>query len=214
MKKIIVFLFSLFIGLQSFAQFFEANKQVFKSPQLDQVIAKTKTVAILPFTAKISYKKMPKGMTLESLKEEEKTLSQQMQQGMYTYLLRKSDDYSVSFQDVNRTNAILKKTGIYENLSEILEDSLCKVLNVDAVIKSTWNYEKTGSEAGAIASTLLLGMSKAVATGSIVMQINEKEKGDMVWRFYKEMNEGAFSNANEVMERMMRKIGRNFPFEK
>jgi len=214
MKKFIVLLLTLFIGFQSFAQFFESNKQVFKSPQLDQVIAKTKTVAILPFSAKISYKKMPKGMTLESLKEEEKTLSQQMQQGMYTYLLRKSDDYSVSFQDVNRTNAILKKVGIYENLSEVLEDSLCKVLNVDAVIKSTWNYEKTGSEAGAIASSLLLGMSKAVATGSIVMQINEKEKGDMVWRFYKEMNEGAFSNANEVMERMMRKIGRNFPFEK
>jgi len=214
MKKFIVLLLTLFIGFQSFAQFFESNKQVFKSPQLDQVIAKTKTVAILPFSAKISYKKMPKGMTLESLKEEEKTLSQQMQQGMYTYLLRKSDDYSVNFQDVNRTNAILKKVGIYENLSEVLEDSLCKVLNVDAVIKSTWNYEKTGSEAGAIASSLLLGMSKAVATGSIVMQINEKEKGDMVWRFYKEMNEGAFSNANEVMERMMRKIGRNFPFEK
>jgi len=214
MKKLIVLLLTLFIGFQSFAQFFESNKQVFKSPQLDQVIAKTKTVAILPFSAKISYKKIPKGMTLESLKEEEKTLSQQMQQGMYTYLLRKSDDYSVSFQDVNRTNSLLKKVGIYENLSEVLEDSLCKVLNVDAVIKSTWNYEKTGSEAGAIASSLLLGMSKAVATGSIVMQINEKEKGDMVWRFYKEMNEGAFSNANEVMERMMRKIGRNFPFEK
>jgi len=214
MKKLIAFLSIIVIGLQGFAQFFESNKQVFKSPQLDLVIAKTKTVAILPFSAKISYKKMPKGMTLESIKEEEKTLSQQMQQGMYTYLLRKSDDYSVSFQDVSRTNALLKKNGIYDNLSDILEDSLCKVLQVDAIIKSTWNYEKTGSEAGAIASALLLGMSKAVATGSIVLQINEKDKGEMVWRFYKEMNEGAFSNANEVMERMMRKIGRNFPFEK
>ncbi len=214
MKKLIAFLSIIVIGLQGFAQFFESNKQVFKSPQLDLVIAKTKTVAILPFSAKISYKKMPKGMTVESIKEEEKTLSQQLQQGMYTYLLRKSDDYSVSFQDVSRTNAMLKKNGIYDNLSDILEDSLCKVLQVDAIIKSTWNYEKTGSEAGAIASALLLGMSKAVATGSIVLQINEKDKGEMVWRFYKEMNEGAFSNANEVMERMMRKIGRNFPFEK
>jgi hypothetical protein len=29
----------------------------------------------------------------------------------------------------------------------------------------------------------------------------------------KEMDEGTFSSANELMERMMRKVGRNFPFE-
>jgi hypothetical protein len=36
----------------------------------------------------------------------------------------------------------------------------------------------------------------------------------LVWRMAKEMDEGTFSSANELMERMMRKVGRNFPFDK
>jgi hypothetical protein len=87
-------------------------------------------------------------------------------------------------------------------------------LNVDVVIKSNWSYEKTGSEAGAIASALVFGFSKGVASGLLVMQIYGSKNSDIVWRMSKEMNESAFSSANELMERMMRKVGRNFPFEK
>ena len=157
---------------------------------------------------------MPKGVTVENIKEEEKVASIQMQEGMYTYLLRKSNDYSVSFQDVSRTNALLKKAGIFDNLDEVLADSICKVLGVDAVLKSTWTYEKTGSEAGAIISTLAFGVAKGVASGSLVLQLYGAKDGELAWRFYKEMNESAFSSASQLMERMMRKVGRNFPFEK
>ena len=38
--------------------------------------------------------------------------------------------------------------------------------------------------------------------------------GELLWRFYKEMNEDVMSSANAVMERMMRKVSRNFPYEK
>jgi hypothetical protein len=192
----------------------EASKQEFKSPNLKGLIANAKIVAILPFKANISYKKMPKGVTVENIKEEEKISSTSMQEGMYTYLLRKASDYSVSFQDVGRTNALLKKAGIYDNLDEILPDSICRVLNVDAVIKSNWTYEKTGSEAAAIITGLAFGVSKGVATGSLILQVYGAKDGELAWRFYKEMNEYASSSANQVMERMMLKVGRNFPFKK
>ena len=136
-----------------------------------------------------------------------------MQEGMFTYLLRKSDKYSVQFQDIQRTNALLKQKGIFDNLDEILPDSLCKILNVDAVIKCTYGYEKTGSEAGAIVSAVLIGNGKT-GSGGLTMQINDKKQGELVWRFYKEMNESITSNANEIMDRMMRKVSRNFPYEK
>ena len=192
----------------------EANKQEFKSPNLKSLIYNAKTVAILPFKANISYKKMPKGVSIENIKEEEKIASTSLQDGMYTYLLRKSNDYSVSFQDVGRTNALLKKAGIYDNIDEILADSICKVLNVDAIIKSNWTYEKTGSETAAIITALAFGVSKGVATGSLILQVYGAKDGDLAWRFYKEMNESAFSSANQLMERMMLKVGRNFPFKK
>ena len=204
---------ALLISLSSYSQW-ETSKQEFKSLGLKSLVYNAKTVAILPYKANISYKKMPKGVTVENIKEEEKVASTQMQEGMYTYLLRKSKDYSVSFQDIGRTNALLKKAGIYDNLDEVLADSICKVLGVDAVIKSTWTYEKTGSEAGAIISTLAFGVAKGVASGSLVLQLYGAKDGELAWRFYKEMNESAFSSASILMERMMRKVGRNFPFEK
>jgi hypothetical protein len=41
-------------------------------------------------------------------KVEELAMGSQMQSGLYTYLLRKSDDYTVQVQDVDKTNALLK----------------------------------------------------------------------------------------------------------
>jgi hypothetical protein len=209
-KHILASLFLIF----TFSAFSQASKQIFESPNLSDLLSRAKTVAILPFKVSISYKKLPKNTTLEQIKDNENAESIQMQQGMYTFLLRKSSDYSVSFQEADRTNALLKKAGIFDKLDETLADSICKVLGVDAVIKSNWSYAKTGSEGGAIASMLLLGVAKSTGSGQLVMQINEAKKGEMVWRMAKEMNEGTFSSANELMERMMRKVGRLFPFEK
>ena len=210
MKKLLL-ISSVFIYTASFSQ---GAKQIFESPNLKSVVYNAKKVAILPFNVSISYKKMPKGMSLDQIKDNEKAESIQMQQGMYTYLLRKLDNYSVSFQEVDRTNSLLKKNGVFDNLDDVLSDSLCKILGVDAIIKSSWTYAKTGSEAGAIASALLLGVSKGTGSGQLVMQINSAKDGEMVWRMSKEMTESAFSSANALMEHMMRKVGRVFPFEK
>ena len=108
----------------------------------------------------------------------------------------------------------MKKAGVYEDIDAVLADSLCKILGVDAIIKSTWTYEKTGSEAGAIIMALAVGVNKNVGSGGLTLQIYGVKDGELAWRFYKEMNEQAWSNASEMMERIMRKIGRNFPFVK
>jgi len=211
MRKILVIL----IFATSFSNNIDAQAamQSYSAPNLKDIIKTAKTAAILPFNVTISYKKMPKGVTLENIKDDEKKEGPQMQQGMYTYLLRKMNDYTVTFQDVDKTNALLKKAGVYDNLNEILVDSLCKILGVDILIKSNWNYSKTGSEAGSIASYLLLGVAKGTGSGQLVMQIYEGKTGNLVWRMAKEMSETTFSSANELMERMMRKVGRNFPFD-
>ena len=211
MKKLVLFPLFILIGIIGYSQ---SAKQIFESPDLKSMLYTAKTVAILPFKVSISYKKVPKGVSLDQIKDNEKAESIQMQQGMYTYLLRKSKDYSVSFQEVDRTNALLKKAGVFENVDEILADSLCKLLGVDAIVKSSWSYQKTGTQGAAIATALIFGFASSTGSGQLVMQINRAKDGGMMWRMAKEMNEGAFSSANELMERMMRKVGRVFPFEK
>ena len=210
MKK----LFVLSLVLVSFLGYSQ-EKQIFESPKMKQLIEGHKTVAILPFKATIAYKKLPKGYSDEAKKLEELAMGSQMQSGLYTYLLRKSDDYTVQVQDVEKTNLLLKKANLFEKLDEALPEEIAKVLGVDAVIKCSYAYEKTGSEGAAIVKTLLIGFGTGkVATGGLTMQINNGADGDLVWRFYKQMAEDVMSSPSAMMERMMRKVGRNFPYEK
>lgn len=198
----------------SFSQF-EGGKQVFSSPKLAVEIARHKVVAILPFQATITYKRLPKNFDADVKAADEQKLAISMQQGMYTYLLRKADDFTVTFQDVDRTNALLKQKGIYNNLNDLTQDSVCRALGVDAVIKSAYAYERTASDGGAIAKGILLGSAfSTTGNGSLTMQVYNGSDGELLWRFFKEMNENVMGNTNQVMERMMRKVARNFPYER
>lgn len=204
-------LFCLFVTILGYTQ----EKQIFESPKMKEIIAGHKTVAILPFKATIAYKRLPKGYDAASNKEEEKKLGLEMQSGLYTYLLRKSSDYITEVQDVDKTNTLLRKNNVFEKLDEASADELAKILGVDAVIKCSYAYEKTGSEAGAIVKSLLIGFGTGkVATGGLTMQINNGNDGDLVWRFYKQMQEDVMGSPSQMMERMMRKVGRNFPYQK
>jgi len=214
MKKYLLFLFVTLCFYSTNAQFGESSKQVYSSPNLKEAVAKHKTVAILPFRVTISYKRMPKGFNTEANKADEQKGGINLQQGMYTFLLRKSADYTVSFQETERTNILLKNAQIFDKLDEILPDSICKVLGVDAVIRASYAYEKTGSEAGALAMTLLThgGGGSKTGSGGMTLQVYNGSNGELLWRFYKEMNETLTSNGNELMERMMKKVARNFPY--
>jgi hypothetical protein len=215
MKKF-TFLFTLqLILVVSVNAQFESAKQVYESPKMKSATATHKMVAILPFKADISYKRMPKNYDATENEKQEKQMAFDMQGGMYTYLLRKANDFTVTVQDPERTNALLRKAGYMDRLDELTADSLASILKVDGVVKCSYKYEKTGSEGGAIAKTILLGVGTGkVASGQLTIQVYNGIDGELLWRFYKEMNEDVMSSANEVMERMMRKVGRNFPYEK
>jgi uncharacterized protein YxeA len=194
---------------------FEGSKQTYSSPTLKDEVLKHKTVAILPFQTAITYKRPPKNYDADANKNEEINIAKNLQQSMYTYLLRKADKYSVSFQNVDRTNALLKSKGIYDKLDEITQDSICKVLGVDAVVKCNYSYEKTASEGGAIAKSILFGsMGGKTGSGALTMQVYNGSDGELLWRFYKAMDDNVFASTDQLMERMMRKVSRNFPYEK
>ena len=202
------------MGSASFAQF-EGSKQTYSSPKLKEEITKHKTVAILPFEASITYKRPPKNYDAAANHNEELATAKSLQQSMYTYLLRKSDKYSVSFQDVDRTNALLKSKGVFDKMDIMTQDSIAKILGVDAVIKCSYSYEKTASEAGAIAKTILFGGAGGkTGSGGLTMQLYNGTGGDLLWRFYKAMDDNVMGSTDQLMERMMKKVSRNFPYEK
>ncbi len=209
MKKLLL-VSLLFLGFQGYSQ-----KQVFESPELASLIKEHKTVAILPFTVKITYKKQPKNFSVEANRDQELKMSKSIQSSMYTFLLRKADSYSVTFQDVEKTNILLKKSGIADKLDEMTKDEVAKALGVDAVISGTFESEQSKSEGAAIATAVLLGgFGGKTGSGSLTMTINNGKDGEMLWRFFKTMNDNISISTDDIVESMMRKVSRNFPYLK
>jgi hypothetical protein len=214
MKRILTLItVCCFIALKASAQF-ETSKQIFESPKMKESVKSHKTVAILPFTVKISYKKPPKNFDAVANREQELSMSKSVQASLYTYLLRRADDYTVTFQDVEKTNVLLKKNKLMDSLDSHTKDEIAKALGVDAVIYGKYEQETTKSEAGAIVTTALLGFGSKTGEGGITLQIANGSDGEMIWRYTKRMNENLLSSTDDVMERQMRKISRNFPYKK
>lgn len=212
MKKLILFSLSFLCTLGCFAQF-ESAKQVFSIDGLKDSIYKHKTVAILPYAVTITYKKQPKNFSAEANRQQEISMAKNIQSSMYTYLLRKRDKYSVEFQDVDKTNLLLKRNNML-NLEDFTKDEIAAALGVDAVIGGKFDIEQTKSEGAAIATAVLLGGAGGkTGTGSLTMTINSARSGELLWRFFKTMDEGIMNSTDDLVERMMRKVARNFPYE-
>ena len=214
MKKILLtFSVALVLSVSAYAQF-EGSKQVFESPKLKCAVKSQKLVAIIPFDVKISYRKQPKNFSVEANKAQEQSMSKSIQASMYTFLLRKSSDYTVEFQDVDKTNILLKKAGVLDKLDETTKEELAKFLGVDAVIGGKFETEQTKTEAGAIASAVLFGgFGGKSGTGTMFLTINNGTDGELLWRFFKTMDDNIMSSTDDMVERMMRKISRNFPYK-
>ena len=213
MKKLLT-VFALGLFTLSYSQF-EGSKQIYEAPNLKEKIKEQKTVAIIPFDVKITYRKQPKNFNLEANREQEKAMSSNIQTSMYTFLLRKKDNYTVSFQDVEKTNILLKKAGMFDKLDQFTRDEIAKVLGVDAVIGGKFEVEQTKTEAGALVTAIAFGgFGGKTGTGTLTMTINDGLSGDTMWRFFKTMDDNVMSSTDDLVERMMRKVSRNFPYIK
>lgn len=142
-------------------------------------------------------------------------MAKSIQSSMYTFLLRKADKYTVSFQDVEKTNILLKKAGIADKLDEMTKDEIAKILGVDAVISGSFESEQTKTEAGAIVSAVIFGgFGGKTGSGSLTMMINNGTDGELLWRFFKTMDDNIATGTDDLVESMMRKVSRNFPYLK
>lgn len=211
MKKLIHLIF--FIPSIAFSQF-ESSKQIFESPKLKTTITVHRTVAILPFDVKITYRKQqPKRFDLEGNREQEAKMSKAVQGGLYTYLLRRIEDFPVDLQNVDKTNTLLKKAGMEGKLDEFTIEEIAAALGVDGILGGRFDTEQTKSDGSAIAAMVLLGgMGGRTGTGSLTLTLTNGSDGELLWRFHKSMDDHFIGSTDDLVERMMRKVSRNFPY--
>jgi len=186
---------------------------VYRSPQFYEVRQKHRVVALLPFEVSISSARLPKGMTVEMLREMEKDEGYNTQALFYSRFLKKSADFTVTFQDIDKTNALLEKNKIdFTSLRMFTKEDLARLLGVDAVISGKIQREKPMSEAAAIALGVLIGFWGPTNKVNVDLTIHDGATGELFWKYSHQLSGSIGSSSEQLVNAFTRKIARNFPY--
>lgn len=190
--------------------------QIYQPNQFDSITASHKTIAILP--AKVNIQLRPnemKKIDMEQLRENEKVTGFSIQDKMYSWFLRRSDKfkYTVAFQDISKTNAILEKKGItYANIKSVTKEELCKILEVDAVISSSFDMKKPMSDGAAVALGVAFGVWGSTNDVQTFINIHEVKEGQLIWKYDWVASGSVGSNTDRLVNELMRNVSRRFPY--
>lgn len=205
MKNLFILSFSLLI--------LSCSPTIYKSNNLVASKGVVKQVAILPYTVSIDSKRLPKGMTIETLKASQEQTGYDMQNNSYTWFLKRSKNYTVDFQDIDKTNAILKKANInsINDINSRGKDEICKLLGVDALISGKASMSKPMSEGAAIAVGLLISAWGSTNNTTITLAIHDNSS-NLLWKYDWQSNGSVGSSPERVTDALMRNASKRFPY--
>ncbi len=189
---------------------------IYKASDFSDKTSSHKTVAILP--ADVSIQLRPnemKNVTADQIKQMQEETGKNIQDKMYSWFLKRSDKYkyTVSFQDISRTNALLSQANIgYADIATKTKDELARLLGVDAVISTRASMKKPMSEGAALAVGILLGAWGSTNDVQTTISINEAKQGELVWKYDYNATGSVGSNTDRLVNALMRNASRKFPY--
>lgn len=190
--------------------------KIYKSANFSTALAKHKTVAILP--AEVTMQLRPnqtKNTTQAQLDEMAMKTGYDIQEKMHGWFLRRGDkyDYTVTFQDITKTNSKLKEAGIsYADLRTTDRSKLAKLLGVDAVMQDRTNMEKPMSEGAAIAVGLIAGAWGSTNKVQTTINIHDGTSGDLLWKYDYEASGSVGSSTTRLVDALMKNATKKFPY--
>ncbi len=193
----------------------EAQTHLFEHPDFETIAKDHKTIAIIPFSAKVSLRpKQMKEITAEQLKEMEISEGQSIQTAMYSWFLKrkKRGKLLIDVQDPNKTNAILKKNEV--DMAITTSEELAKLLEVDAVITGKIETDKPMSDGASIALGLLVGFWGSTNSATVNMSVNNAEDGSLLWNYNKRVSGSLGSSNDQLINTLMRKASRRLAYTK
>tara|TARA_B100001750_G_C15447867_1_gene567241 strand:- start:703 stop:1344 length:642 start_codon:yes stop_codon:yes gene_type:complete len=210
MKYLLTFLL-VFYAIDSFAQ-----TKLYLHPDAKQYAINTKTIAILPLEVQVKLRpKQLKDFTSDQIIKMEKDEALDIQKAMHTWFLtrKKRGDFIGNIQTPLKTNALLKKAGLdVHDLIEHLPSDLGKILGVDCVVMGTFETSKPMSAAAGIAIGVLLGGFGATSSAVCNLDFYDTRDDELVVNYFKKVKGGLGSDAQDLINVLMRKITRRIPY--
>jgi hypothetical protein len=151
---------------------------------------------------------------LEKMQEDE---SRNIQMALYAWFLKRRQQGKmwVDIQDASTTTAILSKSGInYSNIDNYTPEEIAGLLNVDAIVRGTFDTDKPMSEGASLALGLLVGFWGATNQTTINMFIHNAEDGKVLVNYNKGVAGSVGSTSDQLINVVMRKASRRIPYTK
>ena len=192
------------------------SRAIYVNPAFYSLAKDHKKVAVIPFDVQIGLRpKERAAMTDEQLQDMQHKEGVAAQNALVSWFLKKQNTqgYSVQFQDVNTTNALLLKAGMnIHDLTSHTPDEIAKTLGVDAIMGGLIQTTKPISDGASVAMGVLLGYYGSTNTGNITINLNDSAAGALLWKYDKALSRSLGSNMNQIMDTLMRKASKQFPY--
>ncbi|NKI27677.1 hypothetical protein HCG49_13995 [Arenibacter sp. 6A1] len=191
-----------------------AQKNIYESDKFDLLTKDHKTLAIIPFLTHLELK--------ENLSDSEK-LALEMKEGyavqnaLETYFsrIKKKRKFSVEFQNIKNTNAILAQNNIsYENIDVYTVKELSLLLGVDGIISGSMDLNILLSDGVPNDFSLLDYIIGDSNYGRIGIKVSDGNSGKLLWKYEKQINRKSGTNTIDLIDLMMKQASRKFPYDK
>ena len=205
MKKILIIILSVSLI------FISGCATVYLSPDGLRLSNIHNIVAILPPSIVL---KSTKGMSAETVKQQQDDEAKVFQQEIYSYMLqRKSKGQMViDIQDVEETNVILKRNNL--DILNMTTDEICQTLEVDGVLSSQFSLSKPMSGGAAVALLFLTGFGGATNEVTVSMSLKDCSQKSLIWKYDHKYSGGVLSSPASLVKTLMRDASKKMPYFK
>jgi hypothetical protein len=189
---------------------------IYKAQGFEQLTVSHKTAAVLPVAVHFKLKPREKRKTDSArLKQEEEKNGMAIQGKMYNWFLKSGDKYTVSFQDITRTNEILSQAGIqYADIETKTTLELAELLGVDVVIAANAVMKMPVSEGAAVVQAWLSGPYGIGSNeAEIFITAFDAAEGGVVWRYEFTATRSALMSKDELVNVLMKNAAKKFPYK-
>ncbi|WP_425236562.1 hypothetical protein [Ulvibacterium sp.] len=204
----------LFATLLLASTFLYAQKNIYESDKFDALSDGHQVLAIVPFITKLDLKEEISRDELKKLEEKE---GYAVQNALETYFSqrKKKKKFSVEFQNIKNTNALLSQNNVsYANIDVYTTKQLSELLGVDGIISGSLDLNILLSKGIPEGFSLIDYFLGDADYGRIGVKISDGRTGKLLWKYEKKINKKSGKNTNDLIDRMMKLAARKFPYDR
>ena len=191
-----------------------SQKNIYESRQFDDLTDDHQVLAIIPF---LTHLDLEDKITKKELQAREEKEGYAVQNALETYFSqrKKKKKFSVDFQNVKNTNALLAQNDIdFDNIDIHTIKELSEILGVDGIISGNLDLNVLLSDGVETKFNFMDYFLGDADYGRIGVKISDGATGKLLWKYEKEINKKSGKNTDDLIDRMMKLAARKFPYDR